>query len=143
MPLRPPPIRTDSTNAFAHFSMRVRVPKILEEDPELAMMASAPSRALADRFFKTVISKWSRDEWRIAGVERVHEFRDRVETALTQAISHAQPGSTICCVTSAGPIGVHCQAPKRTRQSGQPAAAQNVSSVANLLARANNCVAQR
>jgi hypothetical protein len=31
MSLRPPPIRTDSSNAFAHFSMRVRVPKILEE----------------------------------------------------------------------------------------------------------------
>jgi damage control phosphatase ARMT1-like protein len=27
----PPPIRTDASNAFAHYSMRVRVPKILEE----------------------------------------------------------------------------------------------------------------
>jgi hypothetical protein len=30
-PARPPPIRTDASNAFAHFSMRVRVPKILED----------------------------------------------------------------------------------------------------------------
>ncbi len=29
--MRPPPIRTDGSNAFAHFSMTVRVPKILEE----------------------------------------------------------------------------------------------------------------
>jgi len=29
--LRPPPIRTDETNAFAHYSMTVRVPKILDD----------------------------------------------------------------------------------------------------------------
>src|SRR5690242_173872 len=29
--LRPPPLRTDESNAFAHYSMAVRVPKILDE----------------------------------------------------------------------------------------------------------------
>src|SRR5688572_23711804 len=27
----PPPLRTDGSNAFAHYSMRVRVPKIFDE----------------------------------------------------------------------------------------------------------------
>jgi hypothetical protein len=30
-PLRPPPLRTDESNAFAHYSMTVRVPKILDD----------------------------------------------------------------------------------------------------------------
>lgn len=30
-PLRPPPLRTDESNAFAHYSMKVRVPKILDD----------------------------------------------------------------------------------------------------------------
>ena len=30
-PLRPPPLRTDESNAFAHYSMRVRIPKILDD----------------------------------------------------------------------------------------------------------------
>ena len=34
------------------------------------MMATAPTRELADRAFKTILSKWSRDEWKIDGVER-------------------------------------------------------------------------
>jgi hypothetical protein len=29
--MRPPPLRTDISNAFAHYSMKVRVPKILDE----------------------------------------------------------------------------------------------------------------
>src|SRR5690349_19964542 len=30
-PLRPPPIRTAESNRFAHYSMKVRVPKILDD----------------------------------------------------------------------------------------------------------------
>ena len=29
--MRPPPLRTDASNAFAHYSMKVRVPRILDE----------------------------------------------------------------------------------------------------------------
>src|SRR5258708_6753498 len=50
--VRPVPIRTDASNRFAHFSMSVRVPKILEEvverNPDYPREIQQATRALAD-----------------------------------------------------------------------------------------------
>jgi hypothetical protein len=49
---RPPPLGTDESNAFAHFSMAVRVPKILEEviarNPDYSPAIQRAIAALAD-----------------------------------------------------------------------------------------------
>jgi len=101
----PAPTTLAELAEYPAFDMvRHLMPKLVEEDPELAVAAS--SRGASDRAFQRIISKWSRDEWQLENVERVHEFRARVETALTRAIGSASSGGTICVVTSAGPIGV-------------------------------------
>ena len=68
-------------------------------------MISKPTRELADRAFKAILAKWSRDEWRIEGVERVHEFTKRVEGALDRVVAECGSGGRVGVVTSAGPIG--------------------------------------
>jgi broad specificity phosphatase PhoE len=101
------PITLDGLAEYPGFDLvKAFLPKLVEEDPELAMMATAPTRELADRAFKTILAKWSRDEWTIDGVERVVEFTTRVEAALSKAAASCGSGGTICAVTSAGPIGV-------------------------------------
>jgi len=106
-PSLPEPVTIDGLAEYPGFDLvKAFLPKLVEIDPELALMASAPTRELADRTFKTILAKWSRDEWTIEGVERVHEFTARVEAALSRAIASAGSGGTICAVTSAGPIGV-------------------------------------
>jgi broad specificity phosphatase PhoE len=104
-PSLPAPQTLDGLAEYPGFDLvKAFLPKLVEEDPELAVAAS--SRGASDRAFQRIISKWSRDEWQLENVERVHEFRARVETALTRAIESASSGGTICVVTSAGPIGV-------------------------------------
>jgi hypothetical protein len=50
--VRPPPLRTDASNAFAHYSMTVRVPKILdevcEENPDYPPLVRDALRRLRD-----------------------------------------------------------------------------------------------
>jgi broad specificity phosphatase PhoE len=86
--------------------VRLFIPRLIAEDPEFAELAKGPSRVLADRAFKTALGKWSRDEWEIAGVERVHEFAARVRRGVEAVCSAASSGGRIAVVTSAGPIGV-------------------------------------
>jgi broad specificity phosphatase PhoE len=106
-PSLPEPITLDGLAEYPGFDLvKAFLPKLVEEDPELAMMATAPTRELADRAFKTILSKWSRDEWKIDGIERVQEFTIRVQAALSKAAASCGSGGTICAVTSAGPIGV-------------------------------------
>ncbi len=103
----PEPIELDGLAEYPGFDMiKAFMPKLVEEDPELAMLISQPTRELADRAFKAILAKWSRDEWRIEGVERVHHFTARVERALDRVIRECGTGGRVAVVTSAGPIGV-------------------------------------
>jgi broad specificity phosphatase PhoE len=82
------------------------MPKLIAEDPAFSGLATAPTRDLADRAFRTMLGKWSRDEWTVEGVERVTEFAARVRAGLERAIAAARSGARIGVITSAGPIGV-------------------------------------
>jgi broad specificity phosphatase PhoE len=103
----PPAVTLEGLAEFSGFDMvKAFMPKLVDEDPELAFLISNPTRAGADRAFKAILAKWSRDEWRIAGVERVHEFAKRVEGALDHVISACGSGGRVAVVTSGGVIGV-------------------------------------
>lgn len=82
------------------------VPRLVAEDPKFAALTSAPTPRLLDDAFHTILSKWSRDEWTVEGVERVGAFVHRVRTGLDRVLRAAGSGARIGCVTSAGPIGV-------------------------------------
>ena len=83
------------------------MPKLVAEDPEFAALPGKPTRALADRAFKTILDRWSRDEWQLDGVERVTSFAARgVRAGLDRVIRDAGSGARIAVITSAGPIGV-------------------------------------
>jgi broad specificity phosphatase PhoE len=82
------------------------MPKLILEDPDFAQLQTKPTRELADRAFKTILGRWSRDEWHIAGVERVTEFTARVRAGLERVIRETGTGGRVGIVTSAGPIGV-------------------------------------
>ena len=82
------------------------MPKLVALDPRFAALTTAPSRALADEAFHTILRKWSRDEWQIDGVERVDAFVTRVRVGLERIVEGAKSGARIAVVTSAGPIGV-------------------------------------
>lgn len=82
------------------------VPRLVAEDPKFAQLTSAPTPRLLDEAFHTILSKWSRDEWFVDGVERVGGFVGRVRGGLDRVIRAAGSGARIACVTSAGPIGV-------------------------------------
>jgi len=106
-PSLPEPITLEGLAEYPAFDLVTKfLPKLVAEDPELAAMATQPTRALADRAFKTILAKWSSDAWQLDGVERVHEFVARVTAAFDRAIATADSGATIGVVTSAGPIGV-------------------------------------
>jgi broad specificity phosphatase PhoE len=101
---------------YPGFDMVTRfLPKLVAEDPAFAALpsglgharpsASLPAHELADRAFKTILGRWSRDEWQIEGVERVTEFVARVRTGLERVIRAAGSGARVGVVTSAGPIG--------------------------------------
>jgi broad specificity phosphatase PhoE len=82
------------------------VPRLVAEDPRFAQLTDAPTPRLLDQAFQTILSKWSRDEWRVDGVEQVTAFIDRIRTGLDRVLRSAGSGARLLCVTSAGPIGV-------------------------------------
>ena len=82
------------------------VPRLVAEDPEFAELTSAPTPRLLDRAFHTILTRWSRDEWLIDGVERVEAFVARIRSGLDRVLRAAGSGARLACVTSAGPIGV-------------------------------------
>jgi broad specificity phosphatase PhoE len=82
------------------------VPRLIAEDPKFAQLTSAPTPRLLDQAFQVILSKWSRDEWSVDGVERVTAFVDRIRTGLDRVLRAAGSGARLACVTSAGPIGV-------------------------------------
>jgi broad specificity phosphatase PhoE len=106
-PELPAAVTLDGLAEFPGFDIvKAFLPRLAEEDPELAVLISKPTRELADRAFKAIIAKWSRDEWRIAGVERVHEFAARVQGALDRIVAECGSGGRVAVVTSGGVIGV-------------------------------------
>lgn len=82
------------------------VPRLVAEDPKFAQLMTAPTPRLLDEAFHTILGRWSRDEWAVDGVERVHEFVARVRGGIDRVVRAAGSGARIACVTSAGPIGV-------------------------------------
>jgi broad specificity phosphatase PhoE len=82
------------------------VPRLIAEDRKFAQLTSAPTPRLLDDAFQTILSKWSRDEWTVDGLERVTAFVERIRTGLDRVLRSAGSGARLACVTSAGPIGV-------------------------------------
>lgn len=82
------------------------VPRLIAEDPKFEQLTTAPTPRLLDQAFHTILTRWSRDEWTIEGVERVDSFVGRIRTGLDRVLRAAGSGARLACVTSAGPIGV-------------------------------------
>ncbi len=82
------------------------MPRLAAEDAKFAQLRDAPTPRLLDQAFHTILGRWSRDEWRVDGVECVGDFVARVRSGLDHVIRAASSGARIACVTSAGPIGV-------------------------------------
>jgi broad specificity phosphatase PhoE len=82
------------------------MPKLVATDPRFAALTQTPTRELANEAFHTIINRWARDEWQIEGVERVIDFRARVQRGLDRIVRDVRSGANIAVVTSAGPIGV-------------------------------------
>jgi broad specificity phosphatase PhoE len=82
------------------------VPRLIAEDAKFAQLTSEPTPRLLDQAFQVILSKWSRDEWVVEGVERITSFVDRIRTGLDGVLRAAGSGARLACVTSAGPIGV-------------------------------------
>lgn len=82
------------------------VPRLVAEDPRYEQLITAPTPRLLDDAFHTILSRWSRDEWTVDGVERVTAFVGRIRTGLDRVLRAAGRGARLACVTSAGPIGV-------------------------------------
>jgi broad specificity phosphatase PhoE len=82
------------------------MPKLIAEDPKFATLTQNPTRELANQAFHTIMGKWARDEWQVAGLERVTEFALRVKRGLDRIVRDVRSGARIAVVTSAGPIGV-------------------------------------
>ena len=82
------------------------LPRLVAEDARFAQLETAPTPRLLDEAFHALLGRWSRDEWPVAGVERVGDFVQRVRTGLDRVLRAAGSGARLACVTSAGPIGV-------------------------------------
>ena len=82
------------------------VPRLVAEDPRFEALTSAPTPRLLDQAFHTILTRWSRDEWTVDGVERVDAFVARIRGGLDGVLRAAAGGARLACVTSAGPIGV-------------------------------------
>jgi len=101
------------------------MPKLVATDPKFAALTQTPPRAshgsanapsarshrsdlddLANEAFHTILGRWARDEWEVAGIERVTAFADRVRRGLDHVVRDVRSGARIAVVTSAGPIGV-------------------------------------
>jgi broad specificity phosphatase PhoE len=89
--------------------LRHFIPRLVDEDPGYAALTGAPSHALLDRAFRTILVRWARDEWTVAGVERVTDFTARVRGGLEKVLAAAGRGARLAVVTSAGPIGAALQ----------------------------------
>ena len=90
----------------AYELMQHLVPRLVAEDPEFAQLTSAPTPRLLDQALKTILRRWSRDEWTVDGIERIDAFVARIRRGLDRVLRGAGPGARLACVTSAGPIGV-------------------------------------
>ena len=82
------------------------MPRLVAEDPRFEQLTSAPTPRLLDQAFHAILTRWSRDDWTVDGVERVAAFVGRVRAGLDRVLRAAGPGARLACVTSAGPIGV-------------------------------------
>jgi broad specificity phosphatase PhoE len=82
------------------------VPRLVAEDARFADLTSAPTPRLLDAAFQTILSKWSRDEWTVEGLERIDNFVGRIRAGLDRVLRAAGSGARLACMTSAGPIGV-------------------------------------
>jgi broad specificity phosphatase PhoE len=82
------------------------VPRLITEDDKFAQLTSAPTPRLLDEALYLILTRWSRDEWTIEGVERVEAFVERVRSGLDRVLRAVGPGAQLACITSAGPIGV-------------------------------------
>jgi broad specificity phosphatase PhoE len=103
-----PPVQTLPELAeYPAFEMlQHMVPRLVAEDPRFEQLTSAPTPRLLDDAFQKILSRWSRDEWTVDGVERVTSFVGRIRTGLDRVLRAAGSGARLACVTSAGPIGV-------------------------------------
>ena len=82
------------------------VPRLVAEDPRFEQLTTAPTPRLLDHAFHTILTRWSRDEWAVDGLERVAAFVERIRTGLDRVLRAVGSGARLACVTSAGPIGV-------------------------------------
>jgi broad specificity phosphatase PhoE len=103
-----PPVQTLPELAeYPAFEMlQHMVPRLVAEEPRFEQLTSAPTPRLLDDAFQTILSRWSRDEWTVDGVERVTAFVGRIRIGLDRVLRAAGSGARLACVTSAGPIGV-------------------------------------
>jgi broad specificity phosphatase PhoE len=103
----PPVEDLDELAEYPAFEMlQHMVPRLVAEDPRFEQLTSAPTPRLLDDAFHTILTRWSRDEWTVDGVERITAFVDRIRTGLDRVLRAAGSGARLACVTSAGPIGV-------------------------------------
>jgi broad specificity phosphatase PhoE len=103
-----PPVQDlDELAEYPAFEMLQHlVPRLVAEDPRFEQLTSAPTPRLLDDAFHTILTRWSRDEWTVEGMERIAAFVDRIRTGLDRVLRAAGSGARLACVTSAGPIGV-------------------------------------
>lgn len=103
----PAPQRLAELAEYPAFEMlQHMVPRLIAEDRKFEQLTSAPTPRLLDDAFQTILSRWSRDEWTVDGLERVATFVERIRTGLDRVLRAAGSGARLACVTSAGPIGV-------------------------------------
>jgi broad specificity phosphatase PhoE len=103
-----PPMQTlpELAEYPAYEMLQHLVPRLVAEDPRFEQLTTAPTPRLLDNAFHTILTRWSRDEWTVDGVERVAAFVERIRTGLDRVLRAAGSGARLACVTSAGPIGV-------------------------------------
>lgn len=82
------------------------MPKLIAEEPELApIRAGHGDPALLDRAFRLMITRWSRGELAVDGVEGIADFTARIRRGI-EALVAAHAGGRVGVVTSGGAIGV-------------------------------------
>jgi broad specificity phosphatase PhoE len=86
--------------------LRELMPRLVAHDPKFAAVHTAPTPALLDAAFKTVLAHWASGTWTHDAVERADAFIARIRAGLERAVRAASSGARIAIVTSGGPIGV-------------------------------------